>query len=224
MTALFDLIGYQVPETPITEEDPTADYEDPDYIKPELHGRDGGKTKALRELLKTAPNYRMYPIALAHKIKVRLPRIEGLSATDGHLFELGEGKDEWWEIRLTEKGIKVAELVAAHLPPDAELLNESIGFKYINLTWFSGGKEHQKTFQLMGKPEIVEAIAPAIEEKIPTEKADPSPPPMAETQSKGYIEEKTIKKNGKVVGVYRYRRYREDGKLKSIYLGKKEGT
>lgn len=36
----------------------------------------------------------------------------------------------------------------------------------------------------------------------------------------GYIEEKYIRRGDKTYGPYRYRRVREDGKLRSVYLGK----
>lgn len=49
-------------------------------------------------------------------------------------------------------------------------------------------------------------------------------PSKDETLKSGYIEEKQIKKNGKLVGIYLYERYREGGKLKSKYIGRKKGT
>lgn len=143
---LFDLEQYTAPPAQISE-DGDDDYENPQYIPPYPYGRDGGKTKVLRFLHTKTMGGSAAICHIAFKTGLPEPRIQGLAATDGHLFET-ELLRELWLLKLTENGKKVAKLVVENLPNDAELLNERLGHKYIELKWAAYGGMQSQVFKL----------------------------------------------------------------------------
>lgn len=143
---LFDLQQYHQPPAQLME-DGDGDYEDPRYIIPKSYGQDGGKTKVLRFLhTKTMVGSSSIPyIALQNQLPKE--QVEGLAITNEHLFNT-ELSGKIWNLKLTENGKKVAKLVVEHLPIDAELLDERLGFKYIELKWTAYGGMQSQIFKL----------------------------------------------------------------------------
>lgn len=191
MTTLFDLLGYEVQT--VIKEDGDDDYEDPAYIAPPLKPQ---------EPERRSPKSLDFHGGLS-------PLGKMIAATD--LMEFSDALDEL-------QG-NVIEL-CYHL----NLLIVNDGFQTPELEPLQADLKALLTVIAPKDEKTVAAIAPqhsAIEDEIPTKKADPIPPDEPQTLKSGYIEEKTVRKNGKVVGVYLYQRWRENGKLKSKYLGSK---
>ncbi|NJN74229.1 MAG: hypothetical protein HC799_16215 [Limnothrix sp. RL_2_0] len=145
--SLFDLAQYEQP-TPAIAPDGDGDYEDPAYITPKIGSIDGGKTAALRYLYSKLSIGGIHPTAIAVNCDISKYRAEGLAATDGHLFESIQAEG-YFCIGLTECGKNVAKLVVEHLPPDAQLLGEKLGYTYINLRWTAFGGAQEQTFKLL---------------------------------------------------------------------------
>lgn len=210
MTDLFDLIGYNPPEIPFENTEGKFAPDDPAYITPPL------KEKTVTAI---APDE---------------PQILDDDKSDKTLEIFAEYLETAIAMSNAKNPSEASEI-------RKELIRSRVQFAF----WVCGDSyqgQTEKIHTLMGQltnelfyrqcelmklRESPTAIAPqhsAIEEEIPTKTEHPTPSNSPETLKGGYIEEKQIKKNGKIIGTYLYERYRENGKLKSKYLGKKTGT
>lgn len=210
MTDLFDLIGYSPPEIPFEDTEGKFASDDPAYITPPLKQKsDRGNSLNFSSAL--SPLGKM----------IAAKDVMGFSCALDDLQQIVIELCYQLNLLIVNDGFQTPKLET--LQEDLNTaLNEILKTQSVTAAIAPNSGQGSSNFPIGEKSDDV-VIAP-IEEEIPTKNEHPRPPNSPETLNGGYIEEKQIKKNGKIVGTYLYERYRENGKLKSKYLGKKTGT